>query len=302
MSDLCIPFENHAPLGPWTCYGVGGRAQTLARPLDAEQLAALARRCHDEGVSLRVLGSGANLLVADEGVPGVVVRLDAPVFSGVRIEQNRVIAGAGYDLFRLVQWTARRGLGGLACLAGIPASVGGAVRMNAGGSFGDTGRCVSRVRVMDGAGRVRDLMRSDLAFGYRKTNIAELIILEVEFELKPDDSAALRRRVKEVFRYKKSTQPMADHSAGCTFKNPPPPPEGVNEERRPAGMLIDRAGLKGYRVGGARISEQHANFIVCDHDAGCTATDVMAVMRHAEQVVFERFGVRLEREVVVWPG
>lgn len=290
-----LPHVCHALLGPMTWYGVGGRAAVLARPLNVEQLAALVRRCRDDGVAVYVLGSGANLLVADEGVDGVVVRLDARAFSQVRIEGTGVTAGAGCDLRRLVLDTAKAGLGGLACMAGIPASVGGAVRMNAGGAFGEIGRCVRRVRVLDDAGNIVDLDRRQIQFGYRHTSITAPFILEAEFDLTPGDPAALRARVKEIFDLKTGTQPLAAHSAGCTFKNPPPGPTG---KVLPAGMLIDRAGLKGHAIGGASVSRHHANFIVCGD--GCTAGHVIALMQHVEQAVHQRFGVRLQREVVVW--
>lgn len=309
FADLRIRHETDVPLGALTWYGVGGPAQVLAHPSTTQQLSALMARCHEARVPVYLLGSGANVLVADEGVPGVVIRLDDPAFRQVVREKETLTVGAGYDLARLVLYTAKNGLAGLECLAGIPASVGGAVRMNAGGAYGDIGRAVRRVEVMDATGQVYYRDRDDLAFGYRKTNIVAKCIVNVEFELAEDDPDALMRQVKRIFLFKKATQPLADRSAGCAFKNPQRPagfeedaPAGGGGDVSPrlsAGWLIERAGLKGFRIGGAWISDHHANFIVAD--AGCRAADVLAVMDHAQRAVLERFGIQLEREVVVWP-
>lgn len=297
LTELNIPHQVDAPLGPLTWYGVGGSASVLARPESIEQLSTLATRCHQEGVAVYMMGRGANLLVRDQGVQGVVVKLDHPAFCHLDIDDRIVTVGAGYDLAKLVLTTAKAGLAGLEVLAGVPATVGGAIRMNAGGAFGDIGQSVRRVRVMDGAGEIYDRDRDDLVFEYRQTNIVARYILEAEFELEHDDADALVRRVKEIFLFKKNTQPLAENSAGCAFKNPV-----VNEAtqtRESAGKLIDSAGLKGYRHGGAHVSEHHANFIAAG--LGAKADDVLAVMTHVEEVVAKRFGVKLQREVVIWP-
>lgn len=307
LEHLRIPHAIDAPLATRTWYGVGGAAEVLARPASMEQLTELVACCHSEGVPTHILGSGANLLVADEGIRGVVIQLDSPAFQEVTPHGNHLAVGAGHDLMKLITLAAARGLAGLEGLAGIPASVGGAVRMNAGGAFGDTGQTITRVRVMDAAGRVHDIERSSLVFSYRHSNIDEPLILETHFALEPGDADVLRSRVKEVMAYKKGTQPMGASSAGCTWKNPTPPkrylshdqpPEADDPRAMPAGMLVDQAGLKGFAVGRASISDHHANFIVCQD--GCTATDVLGVMAHAESVVREKFGVALQREVVVW--
>ncbi|MCE9591185.1 MAG: UDP-N-acetylmuramate dehydrogenase [Planctomycetes bacterium] len=296
LQDLHIRHELNAPLAPLTWYGVGGPARILAHPSSVQQLAALAARAHEEKISTYVLGNGANLLVADAGVDGLVIQLDDPGFKQYRVENSIVTVGAGFDMARLVNQTAKEGLGGLECMAGIPASVGGAVRMNAGGAYGDIGRSVRRLTVMDASGQVYHRDRDDLLFSYRKTNITARYILDAELELTPDDPDVLGKRVKEIFTYKKLTQPLADYSAGCAFKNPPPEPDG---QRRSAGKLIDTAGLKGFQIGGAQVSPQHANFVVAER--GASASDILAVIEHVQTVVRDTFGVPLEREVVVWP-
>jgi UDP-N-acetylmuramate dehydrogenase len=298
LRELQIEYQANAPLAQLTSYRVGGAAQALAHPASIEQLSALVVAIHAAAAPLRVLGSGANLLIADEGVPGVVVRLNAQAFRQVKIEGTTVSAGAGYDLPKLVLQTARAGLGGLDVLAGIPASVGGAVRMNAGGVYGQIGDVVQKVHLMDANGDTYWRDRDDLVFAYRRTNIVAPLILEIEFELTPGDPEELMRRVKKIFLHKRSTQPLAAHSAGCAFKNPTLE-SAPGTEALSAGALIDQAGLKGVRIGGAEVSQQHANFIVA-HD-GCSAADILAVLEHVEQTVLKTHGVELERELVVWP-
>ena len=311
LKDLGIRHDTDVPIGEkMTWYGVGGRARVLAHPAGVAQLSALAARCHEQGVPVYVLGSGANLLIQDQGVPGVVIKLDDPSFSRFKIEGTKITVGAGMDLFKLVLECAKAGLAGLAHVAGIPASVGGAIRMNAGGAFGDIGSTVHKVQVMAENGQVYSRDRDDLVFGYRTTNIVAPYILDVEFDMDRADPQDIARRVMEIFLYKKNTQPMAENSAGCAFKNPsiivpghevqeeddsPPPPT----QRVSAGKLIDQAGLKGHRVGGAEVSQRHGNFIFTH--PGCIASDVLALMDHIRQTVLDHSGVSLEREVVVWP-
>lgn len=299
FADLPIRHELNKPLAPLTWYGVGGPAKVLAHPGSVEQLAQLAQRCTQMQVPMYVLGSGANLLVADEGVDGVVVQLDDPAFRQCRIQGTRVIVGAGYDMAKLVLDTAKQGLSGLECMAGIPASVGGAVRMNAGGAYGDIGRSVARVQVMDQSGQVYDRTRDDLVFTYRRSNINARFILEVELELTAGDPDEMMKQIRKIFAYKSSTQPLGDHSAGCAFKNPGP------EAGATAGQLIDRAGLKGFRIGQAEVSDVHANFVVAHKaepgQSPCRAADLIAVINHVQKTVREKMGVNLEREVVIWP-
>lgn len=297
LADLSIPHEVDVPLAPLTWYGIGGPAKVLARPSSTQQLSALAARCHENELPVYVLGRGANLLVKDQGVDGIVVKLDDTAFKQLKITGGTVVAGAGYDLMKLVQDTARSGLAGIEVLAGIPATIGGAVRMNAGGAFGDIGQSVRRVTLMDASGHVYQRDRDDLVFDYRSTNIVARYIIDAELDLVEDDPDELVKRVKEIYLFKKNTQPLAEYSAGCAFKNPITDP--VNRYRESAGKLIDQAGLKGYRVGGAHVSTHHANFIAGDQ--GCTASDVLAVIEHIEETIQTRFGVTLEREVVVWP-
>lgn len=299
IADLNIPYETDVPLGPLTWYGIGGSASILAHPSTVQQLSALIAHCHETNTPIRVLGSGANLLVADVKLEGIVVKLDHEAFRQLRIEGTRVSVGAGYDLFKLVLETARAGLAGLEALAGVPATVGGAVRMNAGGQYGEIGPHVARIMVCDKSGQIYYRDRDDLVFGYRHANISAPFILDVEFELQKDDPAQLMNEVKKIFMLKKNAQPLGESSAGCTFKNPGSPADDPEAAAPPpAGQLIDEAGLKGLTVGGAEVSHRHANFIVA-HE-GCTATDILQLISDVQAAVLERTGIELQREVVVW--
>ncbi|MEM8784114.1 MAG: UDP-N-acetylmuramate dehydrogenase [Planctomycetota bacterium] len=293
LDDLSLEVERDAPIGERTWYRCGGRAALLAKPATTAQLSALIQRCNEQTVPVYIMGGGANLLVRDEGVDGVVVRLDHDAFRQIKTEGTTLCAGPGVDLFTLVNATCKAGLAGLVHIAGIPGTVGGAVRMNAGGAYGDIGESVARVQLMSSEGQVYYRNRDDLSFEYRRTNIVAPLILEVEFELAREDPEELNRRMREIFMFKKTSQPMGDKSAGCTFKNPP------RDVAPPAGKLIDDAGLKGKSVGKASVSDVHANFIVVE-PGGC-ADDVVRLMDQVAAEVHAQFGVSLEREVVVWP-
>jgi len=292
MDGLGVPYRTDVPLGPLTWYGVGGPADIFAQPQDVEALADLVRRCRENEVPMYVLGSGANLLVAETGVRGVVVKLDAPTFAGIDQSNHSVYAGAGADLARLVLQCAKDGLAGLEGLAGIPASVGGAIRMNCGGKYGQIGDQVESVLCLTDTGELVTHRAGEIEFGYRTTSLTEPFVLQATFMLIEGDPVELRDRVKEIFAWKKSTQPLAEHSAGCAFKNP------KNQSDKGAGQLIDEAGLKGFSVGAAEVSTRHANFLVM-HPGG-SSTDLIRLLRAVKQRVADRSGIQLQEEVVIW--
>lgn len=298
-NDLDVVAQLNAPLGPLTWYRSGGPAQVLISPRTIDALQILCKRCHENGIALRVLGSGANVLVADDGVEGVVVRLDASAFQLTAWQEKTsdqpTRIGAGVDLMTLVQESPRRAVTGLSQLAGIPATVGGAVRMNAGGAYGDTAQSIHSIELLTMSGEIRHIPAAQLHFAYRHCELPDGIILAANWMLTPGDGAAIREHVKEVFAYKSRTQPMADHSAGCMFKNPIDPATG---KRTSAGKLIDLAGLKGHEIGGAFVSQRHGNFIGLK--TGGAANDVLALAVDVQQRVFDHSGILLEREVVVW--
>jgi len=281
--------HENVPLARYTWFKLGGPARWLITPRSLQELQEASRRCVEEGIAIYVLGLGANVLVSDAGVDGAVFRLSEEAFRGVEIDKTTVRVGAGADMQKLVVRTVRLGLAGLECLAGIPGTVGGGIRMNAGGKFGDIGAVVSRVTVMDTAGTVFERTRDDLVFEYRHTNIAARFILEATLELEEDDPARIVRKTKEIWMFKRNSQPLNTKNAGCIFKNP----RGLS-----AGALIDQAGLKGMRIGGAEVSTKHANFIIAH--PGATAEDVMKLMKLVRERVYEKNGILMENEVQVW--
>lgn len=273
-----------------TWFRLGGPAKYFVEPTSEDELLEVVRRCHENNVPIYILGRGSNLLVADKGVDGVVLRLSNPCFNLIEFHgENTVRAGAGTDLSVLLGECARKGLSGLECVAGIPGTVGGAVKINAGGRFGDIGNVAQSVKLMDSSGYRFERTRPDIFFGYRMTNIMAKFILGAEFNMTPDDPEQIGRMIKEVWMLKKNTQPMNSRNAGCVFKN---------QRAISAGALIDKAGLKGTKIGGASISERHANFIVAQD--GATSQDVLDLIEHVRRAVRDRFDMELELEIEVW--
>ena len=287
--------QENVALAPLTLYDLGGPARYLIRPKNPDELQVLSRRCVENGIRVLVLGMGANLLVADEGVNAAVFKLDAAHFEEFSSDGTTVSAGAGADIQVIARYCVRHGLSGLQCMAGIPGSVGGCVRGNAGGKYGEIGASVSRVTVMSVEGEIFDRTRDDLLFAYRKSNIAATFVLAAKFDLEEDGPEELVRRFKEIWMFKKNSQPLNTKNAGCTFKNPQYP-VGVNGPS--AGALIDQAGLKGYRIGRAQVSCKHANFIIAH--PGCTTADIMRLIDHVRDTVLRVHGVLLEEEIVIW--
>jgi len=286
--EQCV--EENVPLKPYTWYKIGGPARFFVRPTSIEELQEATRRCVENKIPIYVLGLGANLLVSDNGVDAAVFRLSDEFWRTARYEKSSVEVGAGVDMQKLVLSTCRKGLSGFECLAGIPGTIGGGVRMNAGGKFGDIGGVIRKVLVMSEDGTVFERLKDDLVFDYRSTNISAKFILRATLELEEDDPSAIMKRTKEIWMYKRNTQPLNTKNCGCMFKNP----RGLS-----AGALIDQAGLKGMKVGGAEVSEKHANFIVAH--PGCSADDVLKLVKIIQEKVFEKNEVHLESEVKIWP-
>ncbi|MBN2584739.1 MAG: UDP-N-acetylmuramate dehydrogenase [Planctomycetes bacterium] len=281
--------EKDKPLAPLTTFRLGGPADYFVVPQNEEQLRGVLERVAQTDLPIRVLGNGSNVLVSDEGVRGVVVQLSSKGFGGFSVTEDLVRAGASLSLAALVRGAAEAHLTGLEPLVGIPGWVGGAVRMNAGGKFGDIGQVTERVKVMDTKGQVFYRERDDLAFGYRTSNISARFVIEAEFRLTEDNERRISHFMKEVWITKKNSQPMANRSAGCVFKNP----RGLS-----AGALIDQVGMKGAKVGGASVSRKHANYIVAGKD--CTAADVRELIELIRKKVHERTETFLELELETW--
>ncbi|QOV92512.1 UDP-N-acetylmuramate dehydrogenase [Humisphaera borealis] len=289
FSGLESFVRENEPLAPHTWYRIGGPAKWFVQPRSVEELKDAAIRCVENGIQIYVLGLGANLLVGDDGVNGAVFRLDADHWKTAEINGINVEVGAGADMQKLVLKTVRAGLAGVECLAGIPGTIGGGIRMNAGGKFGDLGAVVTRVTVMAADGTIFDRTKDDLVFDYRSTNISAPFILGATLELDEEDPDRIMKRTKEIWMYKRNTQPLNAKNCGCIFKNP----RGLS-----AGALIDQAGLKGMVIGGAEVSTKHANFIIAH--PGCKADDVMRLVKIIREKVWEKNQIHLESEVKVW--
>lgn len=291
FKDLEPIVAENVPLSRHTWFKIGGPARWLIQPRSIEELQAAAARCAEYHIPVYILGLGANVLIRDEGIDGAVFRLSDEFWQKVEIEKDTVHARAGADIQKLVLQTARAGLSGLQCLAGIPGTIGGGIRMNCGGKFGDIGAVVTRVTVMDPDGNLFERTKDDLVFSYRHTNIAAPFILNATLQLEEDDPNRITHETREIWMYKRNSQPLNTKNAGCIFKNPPEGPS--------AGALIDQAGLKGMRTGGAEVSAKHANFIIA-HE-GTTAADILKLIRIVHDKVLEHHGIDLKTEVQVWP-
>ncbi len=276
-------------LAPYTWLKVGGLAQFFLEPRSVDELTRAVRACCHEGIPVRVLGGGSNLVVRDEGVSGLVLRLSHPAFAEVMIDGTRVTAGGGALLSHVISETVRAGLAGFENLAGIPGTIGGALHGNVGGRHGEIAQYVRSVTVLTAAGEKLVRSEDELLFDYRQSNLDELLVLEAEFELQRDDPDQIAQRLKKIWIAKKSSQPLSSQTVGCIFKNP---------RGQRAGQLIEQAGLKGTRIGGAEINDRHANFIVT-HE-GASSDDVLRLMDLVRSKVAEQFGVPLEPEVKIW--
>ncbi len=277
------------PLGPYTWLGLGGPAEVLATPHSLDQLLELVKRCAQEGVPVRVLGGGSHVLVRDEGVPGLVIRLADESFQRIRCQGQLLTASAGTRLAHLVSAAVEHGLGGLENLVGIPGTVGGALRTNASAQGNEIGRWVRQVVLLTHQGEVVTRDQSELLFGYRQSNLDELLVLEATFQLEPADPAELTRSMQKHWIAKRAEQPSDQPCAGYVFKNP----RGYD-----AAELIEQAGLKGTRIGGAEVSSRHANFILTH--PGATARDVLRLVELIQSRVREHAGVELELDLEIW--
>ena len=276
-------------MADYTWYGLGGNAEYLITPTTASDLQSVVQRCNENNLSMRVLGFGSNLLVSDKPVTGVVIKLEGDEFNKTQFDGDCLTVGAAAGINKAVLDCVRKGLSGLEALTGIPGSVGGAIRMNAGGNFGDIGTSVQSITLMDTNGNIFEKSKPELVFDYRWTNVTAKFILSAKIMLVESDKEQMLRTLKEVWIYKKNSQPLNIRNAGCVFKNP----RGLS-----AGALIDRTGLKGLQIGGAQVSEKHANFIIAHK--GCKSSDVQRLIEAVRERVKDKFNVELELELEIW--
>jgi UDP-N-acetylenolpyruvoylglucosamine reductase len=290
MPDLPAGVRRDHPLARLTTIRTGGSAEYFARPGTIEELHALLAWAAGEGVEVGVVGSGSNLLVADEGVRGLVLKLDRDL-SHIEQQGERLQCGGGARLPAVSAYASRVGLSGIEFGVNIPGTVGGAVRMNANAYGGELARTLEWVDVVS-AGGVARRAPDELGFAYRRSSIgAGEVVARARFALTPADSETVKATLADMRERRRAAQPSGIKTFGSTFKNP----TDARAEGRSAGMLLDAAGCRGLRVGGAAISEKHANFVV--NDGAATTADVLAVMAAAREQVRKRFGITLEPEV-----
>lgn len=277
------------PMSRHTSFRIGGPADAMFVPRDIAELKLCLREAHALGIPVTVIGNGSNLLVCDGGIRGLVVKLSGTL-DWIHISGSKVRAGCGVLLATLAYKTVEAGLGGLEFAAGIPGTLGGGVIMNAGAYGGEMKDVVTSVRALEPWGEECDFSATEMNFGYRCSRLqnAGLYVLEVAMELSPADKEASMATIRELNDRRKAKQPLALPSAGSVFKRP----EGYY-----AGPLIEKAGLKGLRIGDAVVSPLHANFIV--NVGNATAADVLALIARVRETVLRESGVLLEQEIKV---
>ncbi|SJZ35600.1 UDP-N-acetylmuramate dehydrogenase [Selenihalanaerobacter shriftii] len=276
------------PLKFHTSFRVGGPAEVLVIPQDVQDLKRIISYLNSQNIKYIAIGNGTNLLINDDGLSGVVIKIAGNI-NHIKIDEDIIYAGAGAILPTVTKRASQQGLSGLEFAAGLPATVGGATVMNAGiGSLNDMSEIVRKVRIISSTGELKVFSQKECKFEYRSSRfqVEDCIIIEVEFKLKHADPKEIKSKIKELISKRKSSQPLNFPNAGCIFKNP---------ESDYAGRLIDEVGAKGMRIGGAKVSEKHANFIVNTGDA--TAQNIIDLINKVQNLITKEYGIELEKEV-----
>jgi UDP-N-acetylmuramate dehydrogenase len=299
MQDAFGPgrVRRDVPLGPLTTFKVGGPAEWLVDVHGGEEVRQAVEIAGEAGMPVVPLGGGSNVLVADEGVAGLVIRLRGGDVAPLDVSLVR--ADAGLTINGLVRWAINRGVAGLEAWAGTPGTLGGAVFGNAHFRGRLISELIERVRVVSRDGRIVDVPAADMLFAYDFSRLHDTgeVVVSADLRVSAGEPAALRAVARESLAFRKRTQPLEAPSAGCIFQNPDPSrdpvPEGIPAS---AGALVDRAGLKGAREGRAQVSPTHANFVV--NEGGASARDIRTLIERCKIEVHARFGVTLREEIV----
>lgn len=276
------------PLAPYTTWKIGGPAEILAFPQNEQEVKNALLWAQKESVKVTVLGGGSNVLVRDGGIRGLVLYL-ARGLKGIKTEDNQLAAGAGNSWASVINKAQVAGLGGLEFGTGIPGTLGGAIRGNAGAFGAAIGVLVESMLTIDFSGRKKLLHQKDLKFQYRSSNLpSDAIILEAQLKLQPDNPGAIEERGRNFLSHRNKRLPLGIPSAGSVFKNPP---------GQPAGKLIEEAGLKGKKVGAAMVSTKHGNFIL--NQGGAQAQDVLDLINFIQDKIYQYHRLVLETEVII---
>lgn len=272
------------PLNRFTTFRIGGEADYLVEPADSDDLLSMVKYCNSKSMPFYVMGNGSNILISDEGIRGVVINLETG-FNYIRNEDGVIVSGAGAKLAKFVDFCIQNNLSGVEMIAGIPATVGGALIMNAGCYGGETSTYVTEVTVIRSE-KILNLSKEACGFVYRNSNLKDTVIMQAKFKLPAGDKDELLKLRKEFLLKRNESQPVEIPNAGCIFKNP----KGTH-----AAVLIEECGLKGMSVGGAMVSPKHANFIV--NNGAATANDVLELVRKIQKTVKDTKGIELNLEV-----
>lgn len=277
------------PLKAYTTLKIGGPAKLFFEPLNINDLRLFLIETKRLRLPVLMIGAGSNLLVSDKGICAAVIKLNTPPFIKVSCKDNVIKAGSGLMLSKLIKFTQEHSLSGIEFLAGIPGTVGGALAMNAGAWGKSLGGLVDEVDVMDYRGNIKTLLKDEIKFNYRKSNLSKLIILNASLRLSKDKKENIKKRMKKYLHKRSLAQDISLPSAGCIFKNP----TGDS-----AGRLIDICKLKGLKIGGACVSLKHANFI---HNlANASADDFLHLIKIIRREVKKRYNIFLQPEIKIW--
>jgi UDP-N-acetylmuramate dehydrogenase len=271
-------------LAGYTTFRIGGVADYFVEPVDAEDVVSIIKYINKQGIPFYVMGNGSNILISDEGIKGVVINLES-AFNYLKHENEMIIAGAGVKIAKFVDYCIQKGYGGVEMLSGIPATVGGALVMNAGAFGGEAADHVTEVTVVKNE-TIKKLRKEECEFRYRNSNLKGTVVMEAKFRLPAGNREELLKRRKELMQKRNESQPVEIPSAGCVFKNP---------KDNKAAILIEQCGLKGVAYGGAMVSPKHSNYIVNFDNA--TANDVIELVKIIRKTVKEKTGIELEMEV-----
>ncbi len=286
-----LELRQEQPLSKYTSFRIGGNAEVIACPKNEEELRQLLVVSNRMGIEPVVLGAGTNVLAPDEGIRGLVICLKDCLNGMEQISPTKIRVMAGVTMARAAVYAANLGLSGLEFAHGIPGSIGGGVYMNAGAYGGEIKDVCTRVLILDRQGNSRWLSREEAGFSYRHSAMEDhpWIVAAAEFELEPKPAEEIKDKIQELMSKRRASQPLDMPSAGSAFKRP---------QTGYAAALIDGAGLRGFQVGGAAVSQKHTGFVV--NMGGATAADVQNLLREVSDRVFASTGIRLEPEVRIW--
>ncbi len=282
-------IKNKEPLKKHTTFKIGGAAEYFYQPENYKDLSLALRLAKKQRIKVLILGLGSNILVSDKGVKALVLKLNSPYFKEMQFKGLRINAGAGCMLGRAIKECAIRGLSGVEFLTGIPGTIGGALIMNAGIPKNNIGDLVENVLLMDYNGKIKTLAKAKIRFTYRNSNLSKYIILRASLRLIKKNKNKIREALNQYIQRRKLGQDLTYPSAGCVFKNP---------DNESAGKLIDLCGLKGKKIGGALVSNIHANFIINKRNA--KAADVLKLAFLIKKQVKSKFGIELKPEIKIW--